>query len=165
MSQTQYKNLMSNLLNEKHALAKLRAELEKRKGKLCRSCKGFGHLARNCRNKNEEGKGAITPQNKFEILSSRVMQCGVEERIVKNVRMEAVKYFKYREEGHKYRWYPMWKKEKRVVRPEKEKAHQRERRPARPKKGKAQERERRLRRVKEEEAARVVKPQKAQQGE
>jgi len=32
---------MSNLLNEKHALAKLRAELERRKGKLCRCCKKF----------------------------------------------------------------------------------------------------------------------------
>jgi len=45
MSQEQYNSLMSNLLNEKYALAKLRAELEGRRGKLCRSYKGFGHLA------------------------------------------------------------------------------------------------------------------------
>ena len=44
MSQTQYNHLMSNLLNERHALAKLRAELEERRGKLCRCCKKFGYL-------------------------------------------------------------------------------------------------------------------------
>jgi len=76
---------MSNLLNEKRALAKLRAELEGRKGKLCRGCKKFGHLARNCRNKRREEKGTVVPQNKFEVLSSRVMQCGVEERVVRSM--------------------------------------------------------------------------------
>jgi len=35
MSLQQYNSLMSNLLNEKHTLAKLRAELEERKGKIC----------------------------------------------------------------------------------------------------------------------------------
>jgi len=99
---------MSNLLNEKCALAKLRAELEGRKGKLCRSCKGFGHLAQNCRNRKEEKKGAETPQNKFEVLKSQVMQCGVEERIVRSVRAVRVKCFKYREKGHKCRKCPLW---------------------------------------------------------
>jgi len=79
MSQEQYNTLISNLLREKRALAKLRVELEERKGKLCRSCKGFGHLARNCRNRKEGEKKVEMPQNKFEILKSRVMQCGVEE--------------------------------------------------------------------------------------
>jgi len=122
MSQEQYHTLLSNLLKEKRALAKLRVELEGRKGKLCRSCKGFRHLARNCRNKKEEGKGAEMPQNKFEILKSRVMQCGIEERVVRSVRMEAVRCFKCREEGHKCRECPLWKnKEKtaRVTRPQK----------------------------------------------
>jgi len=64
---------MSTLLKEKRALAKLREELEGRKGKLCRSCKGFGHLARNCRNRKEGKKGVEMPQNKFEVLKSRVM--------------------------------------------------------------------------------------------
>jgi len=73
MSQEQYNSLMSSLLKEKHALTKLREELEGRKGKLCRSCKGFGHLARNCRNKREKEKGAEMPQNKFKVLKSRVM--------------------------------------------------------------------------------------------
>jgi len=83
MSQTQYKTLMSNLLNEKHTLTKLRAELEGRRGKLCRYCKGFGYLAQNCRSKRKGEKGTIAPQNKFEILRSKVMQCGVEEQVVR----------------------------------------------------------------------------------
>jgi len=45
---------MSNLLKEKCSLAKLREELEGRRGKLYLSCKGFRHLAHNCRNKREE---------------------------------------------------------------------------------------------------------------
>jgi len=45
MSQEQYNTLLSNLLREKCAFAKLRVELEERKVKLCKSCKGFGHLA------------------------------------------------------------------------------------------------------------------------
>jgi len=36
MSLDQYNKLMSDMLNERHALAKLRAELEKRERKLCR---------------------------------------------------------------------------------------------------------------------------------
>jgi len=73
MSQEQYNSLMSSLLKEKRALAKLREELEGKKEKLCRSCKRFGHLARNCRNKKKEEKEAEMPQNKFEVLKSRVM--------------------------------------------------------------------------------------------
>jgi len=52
---------MSSLLKEERALAKLREELERRKEKLCRSCKGFRHLARNCRNRKEEEKCKGTP--------------------------------------------------------------------------------------------------------
>ena len=103
---------MSNLLNEKHTLAKLRAELEGRKGKLCWCCKKFGHLARNCRNKKEEEKGTTMPQNKFEILSSRVMQCGVEEKMIRSTRTVGVKCFKCGEEGHKCRECPLWIKRK-----------------------------------------------------
>jgi len=74
---------MSNLLKEKHTLAKLRKELEGKKGKLCRSCKGFRYLACNCRNMKKGEKGTIVPQNKFEVLKSRVMQCGVKEKIIR----------------------------------------------------------------------------------
>jgi len=123
---------MSNLLNEKCALTKLRAELEGKRGKLCRSYRGFGHLAQNCRNKREEEKKIVTPQNKFEALSSRVIECGMEERIVRNVRTTAVKCFKYREKGHKCKEYPLWRKKekkvKRVMHPIQEKAHQQEKR-------------------------------------
>jgi len=52
---------MSNLLKEKHSLAKLREELEERREKLCFGCKGFGHLARNCRKEKETEKGVIIP--------------------------------------------------------------------------------------------------------
>jgi len=73
MSQSQYNSLISNLLNEKHTLAKLRAELKERKGKLYRCCKEFGHLANNCRSKEKEEKGIAVPQNKYEVLRSRVI--------------------------------------------------------------------------------------------
>jgi len=71
---------MSNFLKEKCSLAKLRKELEEKREKLCFSCKGFGHLVYNCRNEKEREKRTTAPQNKFEILGSRVMQCRVEER-------------------------------------------------------------------------------------
>jgi len=56
----QYNNLLSNMLKEKQALTSLRAQLEERKERECWSCKKFGHLAHNCRNRNEEEKGKST---------------------------------------------------------------------------------------------------------
>jgi len=118
---------MSNLLREKHALAKLRAELEGRKGRICFKCKSFGHLARNCRNLKEE-KRKIVPQNKFEILSSRVMQSGERGRTIRRMEAVVVECFKC---GEKCRECSLWeKKEKRVACPVKGKVHQKERRPA-----------------------------------
>jgi len=94
---------MSNLLKEKCALTKLREELEERKGKMCRSCKGFGHLTRNCRNKRKGEKRIAVPQNKFRVLGSRVMQCGVEERVIRRQELVVVECFKCGEKGHKCR--------------------------------------------------------------
>jgi len=84
---------MSNLLREKYSLAKLREKLEESKGKLCWCCKKFGHLAHNCRNKEEGKKRTIVPQNKFEVLKSRVMQCGVEERMIRRHEIVVVECF------------------------------------------------------------------------
>jgi len=81
MSQTQYNSLMSNFLNQKHALAKLKAELERRREKIYRYCRRFRHLACNCRNKNAKEKGKSILQNRFEVIVSRVMQCGVKEKV------------------------------------------------------------------------------------
>jgi len=103
------------MLKERCALAKLRAELEGREGKLCRYCRKFRHLACNCRNERREKKGTAVPQNKFEVLSSRIIQCGVEERVVRNMRTVAVKCFKCGEKGHKCRECPLWVKKKRAV--------------------------------------------------
>jgi len=40
------------------------------------------------------------------------MQCGVEGRVVRIMRMAGVKYFECREEGHKCKECPVWKKRK-----------------------------------------------------
>jgi len=73
MSQFQYNSLMNSLLNQKHALAKLRVELEGRKERMCWYCRKFGYLAHNCRNKRRETKRKPISQNKFEMIASRVM--------------------------------------------------------------------------------------------
>jgi len=100
----QYNSIISNLLKEKRSLAKLREELEKRRKKLCFSCKGFGHLAQNCKKQKETEKGVTMPQNKFKVLKSRVMQCKVEEQVVRRQELVRIEYFKCGEEGHMYRW-------------------------------------------------------------
>jgi len=163
MSQDQYKSLMSNLLNEKRALAKLRAELEGRKEKLCRCCKKFGYLARNCRNKGRKEKGIVVFQNKFEILNSRVMQYGVEGKTIRSVRTVEVKCFKCGEKGHKCRECPLWVKKEKAARVAMPQKVQQEKRPVCPAKGEAQERK--LRKVEQEEVACVARPREAQQGE
>jgi len=163
MSQEQYNALLSNLLKEKCALAKLREELEGRKGRLCKCYKGFGHLARNYRKLKEGVEGIVVPQNKFEVLRSRMMQCGAKERIVRNVRRVIVRCFKYGEEGHKCRECPLWVKKERAARVASPRKAQQERRPARPVRKKAQEGGRRLRRMEEEKAARSVKGEAQQE--
>jgi len=46
------------------------------------------------------------------------MQCGVEEKTIRSMRIVGVKCFKCGEKGHKCREYPLWikrKNEKKVV--------------------------------------------------
>ena len=160
MSQTLYNTLMSNLLNEKHTLAKLRAELEGRRGKLCQYCKGFKYLARNCGNKRREEKRTIVPQNKFKVLKSRAMQCGVEESMIRRVEVVEVECFKCGEKGHKYRECPLWVRKERVAHVARPQKVQQEERLVYPMKGEVQER--RLRRTEEEEVVHVAEPQEAQ---
>ena len=107
MSLQQYNSLMSNLLKEKCALTKLREKLKERKGKMCRSCKGFEHLAHNCRNKKEGEKRTTVSQNKFKVLESRVMQCGVEEKMIRRYEVVVVECFKCEKKGHKCRECPL----------------------------------------------------------
>jgi len=95
------------------------------------------------------------------------MQCGIEGKTIRSVRVVEVKCFKCRKEGHKCKECLLWIKRKNeeeevcVARPRKA---QQEERPACPIKGKAQEKEKKLRRVEEEEAACPMKG-KAQQEE
>ena len=100
MSLEQYNKLMSNILNERRALAKLRAELEGREGRLCRKCGSFGHLAQKCRKERKQKKRTVGG-NRFKPLRSRVMQCGVREAKRQEKVEEVVKCFTCGEEGHK----------------------------------------------------------------
>ena len=70
---------MSDMLNQRWALTKLKAELEGREGRLYRCCGKFGYLAQKYRSREEQKKKERTGENKFEVLRSRVMQCGVKE--------------------------------------------------------------------------------------
>ena len=60
---------MSDMLNQRHALAKLRAELEGRDGRICRRCRKFGHLTQRCRRAEEQKKEKVVI-NRFEALKS-----------------------------------------------------------------------------------------------
>jgi len=98
ISLKQYNSLINNILNQWQALTKLRAELEKRKERECFNCRKFGHLAHNCRNSVGEKKRKLISKNKFEVLASQVMQCGVRNKVkVRQQKREEkeVKYFRY----------------------------------------------------------------------
>jgi len=72
MSLDQYNKLMSNMLNKRHALAKLRAELEGREERLCRHCGRFRHLIWKYRSGEEQKKKTVI-RTKFEVLGSHIM--------------------------------------------------------------------------------------------
>jgi len=100
---------MSNILKKRHALTKLRAELEGREGRLCRHCGRFGHLIQNCKNGEEQRKKMVVA-NRFKALESWVMQCGVREVRRQEVIREDVKCFGCGEKGHKKWECPKMKK-------------------------------------------------------
>jgi len=56
----------------------------------------------------------MVPQNKFEVLSSRVMQCDVRETTIRRQETVEVECFKYGEKGHKCKECPIWKGEKKL---------------------------------------------------
>jgi len=95
-------SLLSRILNQWYALAKLRAEIEGREGRVCWGCKRFRHLACNYRNKRVKKKKKSVSQNKFEVIASRVMQCGVREEIKvrRQETMEEVRCFRCWGIGH-----------------------------------------------------------------
>jgi len=98
---------MSSLLRERYSLAKLREKLEGRRGKLCQCCKKFRYLAYNCRSKRKGEKKEMTSLNKFEVLSSKVMQCRVKERTIRRHEAVKVECFKCGEKGHKCKECPL----------------------------------------------------------
>jgi len=101
MSLEVYNNLLSKMLNTWRALTKIKSELEGREGKKCWRCKQFGHLAKDCRNKGGRVKEKKKTTNRFEILTSRVMQCRVKEVRQQKVMEERRQFFRCGEEGHK----------------------------------------------------------------
>jgi len=88
------------MLNERHTLAKLRTELEKREGRLCKRYRRFGHIAQKYRSRKEETKKA-KPQNRFEVLKSQIMQCRVREVRRQEIVREEVRCFGCKEKEHK----------------------------------------------------------------
>ena len=97
MSLDQYNSLMSSILNQQYTLTKLKVELEERDRRKCWSCEKFGYLACNCKNKNEQEKRKLISKNKFEVLLSRVIRCGIknEVRIRRNETVKEVKCSRY----------------------------------------------------------------------
>jgi len=73
---------------------------------VCWGCRKFRYLVRNCRNKKKEKKGKPIPQNRFEVIASRVRQCGIREEVKvrkqKTVE-EGVQCFRCQRIGY-YKW-------------------------------------------------------------
>ena len=60
-------------------------------------------MVHNCRNREQEKKEKSTLQNRFEVLASRVMRCGLREevKVKRQEVVEEVQYFRYRGTGHR----------------------------------------------------------------
>jgi len=72
--------------------------LEGRKKRKCWNCRKFGHLAYNCRTKREkEKRREEKPQNKYKVLTTRVMQYRVRDKVKvrQQEKKKEVKYFRY----------------------------------------------------------------------
>jgi len=84
---------MSNMFNERCALTKLRAELEEREGR-------FGHFTWKYRSGEEQEKKVVRG-NRFKVLKSWIMQCGVREVRRQEIVREEVRSFGCGKKGHK----------------------------------------------------------------
>jgi len=102
MSLEQYNSLMSRILNQWHALAKLRAEIKGKERRVYWGYKRFGHLVCNCRSKKVEKKGKLISQNKFAVIASRVIQYKVREevKVRRQEMIEEVRCFRCWGNGH-----------------------------------------------------------------
>ena len=105
MSLEQHNSLMGSMLNQQRALAKLKAEIEEREGRVCWRCRKFGHLAYNCRNREQEEKERSTLQNRFKVLVSRVIRYSLrgEVKVRRQEVVEEVQCFGCRGTRH-YKW-------------------------------------------------------------
>jgi len=92
---------MSSLLKQQQVLAKLRKELKGKERRKCWKCQQFGHLAKNCRSKGRRDEKKKEGGNRFEVLTNRVMQCGVREVRRQEIVENKIQCFKCGEEGHK----------------------------------------------------------------
>ena len=103
MSLKVYNQTMTSLLKQQQALIKLREELERRKERKYWGYWQFGHLVKNCKNKKGRDKKKKERENRFEVLTSRVIQCGIREvrRMKQKKEEERGRCFRYREERHK----------------------------------------------------------------
>ena len=66
-------------IDEKIEIRKKKKEERRRRAireRRCFVCGIFGHMAHYCRNRGEEKRGSLMPQNKFEVLKDRVMERG-----------------------------------------------------------------------------------------
>jgi len=73
MSLDQYNTLMSGILNQWYALAKLKTVIEDRKKRVYWKYRKFRYLAYNCKNRKKKTKEKPISQNKFKMIANRMM--------------------------------------------------------------------------------------------